>query len=107
MTRLKLPRFPYSAREPVSGACFTVHTDELSKTLLAEQLSVHLAGLLVDLARRTWQTDNGCEFRENPPRLRHVSAADIVFGFGHARAGRALQRGSKHESIRRPSPKNH
>src|SRR5215510_4064271 len=68
MTRLKLPRFQYTARELVSGATFTGYADELSKsyaTFLAEQLSVHLAGHGVDLAALTWQTDNGCEFREN------------------------------------------
>lgn len=68
MTRLKLPRFQYTAREPVSGACFTGYADELSKsyaTFLAEQLSVHLAGHGVDLSRLVWQTDNGCEFLEN------------------------------------------
>jgi transposase len=68
MTRLKLPRFQYTAREPVSGACFTGYADELSKsyaTFLAEQLSVHLAGHGVDLSGLTWQTDNGCEFLEN------------------------------------------
>jgi len=68
MTHLKLPRFQYTAREPVSGACFTGYADELSKsyaTFLAEQLSVHLAGHGVDLSRLTWQTDNGCEFLEN------------------------------------------
>src|SRR5262245_13570409 len=68
MTRLKLPRFQYTAREPVSGACFTGYADELSKsyaTFLAEQLSVHLAGHGVDLAGLVWQTDNGSEFLEN------------------------------------------
>jgi transposase-like protein len=68
MTRLKLPRFQYTAREPVCGACFTGYADELSKsyaTFLAEQLAVHLAGHGVDLAGLTWQTDNGCEFLEN------------------------------------------
>jgi hypothetical protein len=68
MTRLKLPRFQYTAREPVSGACFTGYADELSKsyaTFLAEQLSVHLAGHGVDLSGLTWQTDNGAEFLEN------------------------------------------
>src|SRR5262245_10850282 len=68
MTRLRLPRFQYTAREPVSGACFTGYADELSKsyaTFLAEQLSVHLAGHGVDLSKLTWQTDNGCEFLEN------------------------------------------
>ena len=68
MTRLKLPRFQYTAREVVSGATFTGYADELSKSyaiFLAEQLSVHLAGHGVDLTRLTWQTDNGCEFLEN------------------------------------------
>ena len=68
MTHLKLPRFQYTAREPVSGACFTGYADELSKsyaTFLAEQLSVHLAGHGVDLSGLTWQTDNGSEFLEN------------------------------------------
>ena len=32
MTHLKLPRFQYTAREPVSGACFTGYADELSKS---------------------------------------------------------------------------
>jgi transposase len=68
MTRLRLPRFQYTAREPVSGACFTGYADELSKSyavFLAEQLSVHLAGHGVDLSALTWQTDNGCEFLES------------------------------------------
>jgi transposase-like protein len=68
MVRLKLPRFQYTAREPVSGACFTGYADELSKSyavFLAEQLSVHLAGHGVDLSGLTWQTDNGCEFLES------------------------------------------
>jgi transposase-like protein len=68
MTRLKLPRFQYTAREPVSGACFTGYADELSKsyaTFLAEQLSVHLAGHGINLRRLVWQTDNGSEFLEN------------------------------------------
>ena len=68
MVRLKLPRFQYTSREPVSGACFTGYADELSKsyvTLLGEQISVHLAGHGVDLTKLTWQTDNGCEFQEN------------------------------------------
>jgi hypothetical protein len=68
LTHLKLPRFQYTAREPVSGACFTGYADGLSKsyaTFLAEQLSVHLAGQGVDLSCLTWQTDNGCEFLEN------------------------------------------
>jgi len=68
MTHLQLPRFQYTAREPVSGACFTGYADELSKsyaTFLAEQLSVHLAGHGVDLTSLTWQTDNGSEFLEN------------------------------------------
>src|SRR5208282_734795 len=62
MTHLRLPRFQYTAREPVSGATFTGYADELSKsyaTFLAEQLSVHLAGHGVDLSTLTWQTDNG------------------------------------------------
>ncbi len=32
MTHLKLPRFQYTAREPVSGASFTGYADELSKS---------------------------------------------------------------------------
>ena len=68
MVRLRLPKFQYTAREPVSGACFTGYADELSKsyaTFLAEQVSVHLAGHGVDLSKVTWQTDNGSEFLEN------------------------------------------
>jgi transposase len=68
MTRLRLPRFQYTARELVSGACFTGYADELSKSyavFLAEQVSVHLAGCGVDLSGLTWQSDNGCEFLES------------------------------------------
>jgi transposase-like protein len=68
MVRLRLPKFQYTARELVSGACFTGYADELSKsyaTFLAEQVSVHLAGHGVDLSKVTWQTDNGSEFLEN------------------------------------------
>jgi hypothetical protein len=82
MTHFKLPRFQYTAREPVSGACFTGYADELSKsyaTFLAEQLSVHLAGHGVDLSRLTWQTDNGCEFLENQD-AQGLPAAVRAFG---------------------------
>ena len=68
MMRLNLPRFQYTAREIVSGACFTAYADELSKSyavFLAEQLSAHLALHGVDLHSLVWQTDNGCEFQEN------------------------------------------
>jgi transposase len=68
MMRLGLPRFQFTAREPVSGATFTSYADELSKsyaTFLAEQLSVHLAGHGVNLTTLVWQTDNGGEFLEN------------------------------------------
>ena len=68
MTHLRLPRFQYTAREPVSGATFTGYADELSKssaTFLAEQVSAHLAFHGVDLTTLTWQTDNGSEFLEN------------------------------------------
>ena len=68
MVRLNLPRFQYTAREIVSGACFTAYADELSKSyavFLAEQLSAHLALHGVDLNGLVWQTDNGCEFQEN------------------------------------------
>ena len=68
MMRLGLPRFQYTAREIVSGACFTAYADELSKSyavFLAEQLSAHLALHGVDLSQLVWQTDNGCEFQEN------------------------------------------
>jgi len=68
MMRLGLPRFQYTAREIVSGACFVAYADELSKTyavFLAEQLSAHLALHGVDLSGLVWQTDNGGEFQEN------------------------------------------
>lgn len=68
MMRLNLPRFQYTVREIVSGACFTAYADELSKSyavFLAEQLSGHLALHGVDLSGLVWQTDNGCEFQEN------------------------------------------
>ena len=67
-TRLRLPRFQYTAREPLSGACFTGYADELSKSyaaLLAERLSLRLAAHGLDLTTLTWQTDNGSEFLEN------------------------------------------
>ena len=85
MTHLKLPRFQYTAREPVSGACFTGYADELSKadaTFLAEPLSVHLAGHGVDLTRLTWQTDNGCEFLENKAE-QGLPAAVRALGSNH------------------------
>ncbi|WCJ58044.1 helix-turn-helix domain-containing protein [Fontisphaera persica] len=68
MNRLHLPRFQYTVREPVSGACFTGYADELSKsyaTLLATQLSAHLAAHGVNLTTLVWQTDNGSEFQVN------------------------------------------
>jgi transposase-like protein len=83
MTHLKLPRFQYTAREPVSGACFTGYADELSKsyaTFLAEQLSVHLAGHGVDLGGLVWQTDNGCEFLENQDEQGLPSTVRAGFG---------------------------
>jgi hypothetical protein len=68
MMRHRLPRFQYTAREVVSGACFAGYADELSKSyavFLAEQLSAHLALHGVDLSQVVWQTDNGGEFQEN------------------------------------------
>ncbi len=68
MMRLRLPRFQYTVREIVSGACFTAYADELSKSyavFMAEQLSSHLAWHGVQLKGLVWQTDNGCEFQEN------------------------------------------
>ena len=66
--RLKRPRFPYPAREPVSGACFPGYADERSPSyapFLAEPISVHLAGHGADLTRLVWPTDNGGAFLEN------------------------------------------
>jgi hypothetical protein len=54
-------------REVVSGLCLVGYADELSKsyaTLLAEQVSAHLAWHGVDLSRVVWQTDNGSEFHQ-------------------------------------------
>ena len=68
MIRHRLPRFQYTAREVVSGACFAAYADELSKSyavFMAEQLSAHLALHGVDLSGLVWQTDNGGEFQEN------------------------------------------
>lgn len=100
MARLKPPRFQYTAREPVSGVTFTGYADELSKSyapFLAEQLSVHLTGLGVDLARLTWQADNGCEFLENqdeqelPATVRPL-AADHRYIPPNATPGRAMSK---------------
>ena len=69
MQHLRLPRFQYTAREVVSGLCFTGYADELSKTystLLAEQVSAHLAFHGVELADVEWQTDNGIEYLDKP-----------------------------------------
>ena len=69
MQHMKLPRFQYTAREVVSGLCFTGYADELSKsysTLLAEQVSAHLAFHGVDLSTVEWQTDNGSEYLDKP-----------------------------------------
>jgi transposase len=85
MTRLRLPRFQYTVREPVSGLCFTGYADELSKsytTLLAERVSAHLAWHGVDLRRVTWQTDNGSEFQQNQQQ-RGLPAAVRALGSDH------------------------
>lgn len=85
MTRLRLPRFQYTVREPVSGLCFTGYADELSKsytTLLAEQVSAHLAWHGVDLRRVTWQTDNGSEFQQNQQQ-QGLPAAVRALGSDH------------------------
>ncbi len=39
MTHLKLPRFQYTVREPVSGACFTGYADERSKSYATLRLN--------------------------------------------------------------------
>ena len=70
MKRLGLPRFQYTVREVVSGLCFTGYADEISKSytsLLAEQVSAHLAYHGVPLSTVEWQTDNGIEFLDRPP----------------------------------------
>jgi transposase-like protein len=85
MSRLRLPRFQYTVREPVSGLCFTGYADELSKsysTLLAERVSAHLAWHGVDLRRVTWQTDNGSEFQQNQQR-QGLPAAVRALGSEH------------------------
>jgi len=85
MTHLRLPRFQYTVREPVSGLCFTGYADELSKsytTLLAERVSAHLAWHGVDLRRVTWQTDNGSEFQQNQQQ-RGLPAAVRALGSEH------------------------
>ena len=85
MTHLNLPRFQYTVREPVSGACFTGYADERSKsyaTLLAEQLAVPLAGHGVDLSGVVGQTDNGSEFLENQP-AQGLPTAECALGCEH------------------------
>ncbi len=57
MMRHRLPRFQYTAREVVSGACFAAYADELSKSyavFMAEPLSAPLAWHGVDLAGLVW-----------------------------------------------------
>lgn len=85
MTRLRLPRFQYTVREPVSGLCFTGYADELSKsytTLLAERVSAHLAWHGVELRGVTWQTDNGSEFQQNQQQ-QGLPAAVRALGSDH------------------------
>jgi transposase len=85
MTRLRLPRFQYTVREVVSGLAFVGYADELSKTyttLLAEQVSAHLAWHGVDLHRVVWQTDNGSEFQQNQQQ-RGLPAAVRALGSDH------------------------
>lgn len=68
MQNLKLPRYQYTVRDVTSGLCFPGYADELSKsytTLLAEQVSAHLADHGIDLDQVEWQTDNGPEFKDN------------------------------------------
>jgi len=63
--RLGLPRHQYTAREVSTGALFLGFSDELSLTyaqLFAERIQKHLAARGVEMARVTWQTDNGSEF---------------------------------------------
>lgn len=85
MTRLRLPRFQYTVREVVSGLCFVGYADELSKsytTLLAEQVSAHLAWPGVDRQRVVWQTDNGSEFLQGQDQ-RGLPAAVRALGSDH------------------------
>ena len=83
MRRLGLPSFQYTAREVISGLCFTGYADDLSKTystLLAERVSAHLANNQgVDLHHLCWQTDNGSEFLENK---QHRGLPSTVRAFG-------------------------
>lgn len=63
--RLGLPRHQYTAREVSTGALFLGFSDELSLTyaeLFARRIQQHLARHGVQMARVTWQTDNGVEF---------------------------------------------
>jgi hypothetical protein len=60
VTRLRLLRFQYTVREPVSGLYFAGYA-----AFLVKQVSAHLAWAGLDLQRVTWQTDNGCEFQLN------------------------------------------
>ena len=85
MTRLRLPRFQYTVREVVSGLAFVGYADELSKTyttLLAEQVSAHLAWHGVDLHRVVWQTDNGSEFLQGQDQ-RGLPATVRALGSDH------------------------
>jgi transposase len=85
MQRLKLPRFQYTVREPVSGLCLTGYADERSKSyavLLAERVSAHLAWHGVDLRQVEWQTDNGSEFLEDAGQ-RGLPSTVRALGSGH------------------------
>lgn len=64
MTHLRLPRFQYTARDVASGLTFTGYGQENSKTymcLFVSSICRHLQACGVELARVTWQTDNGAE----------------------------------------------
>ena len=85
MQRLRLPRFQYTVREPVSGLCLTGYADERSKSyavLLAERVSAHLAWHGVDWRKVEWQTDNGAEFLEDAGG-RGLPSTVRALGSGH------------------------
>jgi len=65
MTKYRLPRCQYTAREVVSGLTFLAYAQERSLTyavLFIDRILTHLKACGVELGAMTVQTDNGSEF---------------------------------------------
>ena len=97
MMRHRLPRFQYTAREPVSGACFAAYADELSKSYAVSAVSAALNGILADAFALYLKTKNfhwhvsGPHFRDY--HLMLDEQADQIFATTDQLAERVLKIG--------------